>query len=141
MVRVTTKRRTNAQVLRNVFALEKMTRTTRVKAGIFGDKRYPNGTPVALVAAVNEYGNSGRPARPAWREAMSEGKTRFAKTFARGCKRVISGKGTPAEAFDAVGVVMKEAVKKKILEYGIYDTGRLYRSVGYKKLKIGGKDK
>ena len=39
-------------------------KTAVVEVGFFEDARYPDGTPVAFIALVNEYGLGGRAERP-----------------------------------------------------------------------------
>ena len=50
----------------------KVTEVDQVRIGFFGDAKYPNGTLVANVAAMNEYGTSKMPARPFFRNMIAE---------------------------------------------------------------------
>ena len=46
---------------------------SKVTVGIFPESRYPDGTPIAAVAAIQEFGVEGHtPQRPAWRPALPE---------------------------------------------------------------------
>ena len=46
---------------------------SKITVGIFPESRYPDRTPVAVVAGLQEFGVPGRiPARPAWRPALAE---------------------------------------------------------------------
>ena len=46
---------------------------SKVSVGIFPESRYPDGTPVAAVAAYQEFGVQGHmPFRPAWRPALAD---------------------------------------------------------------------
>ena len=45
----------------------------KISVGIFPESKYPDGTPVAAVAAIQEFGVEGHtPQRPAWRPALPE---------------------------------------------------------------------
>ena len=53
--------------LRQFFREAKTGGVKTIQVGIFADSKYPDGTPTALVAAVNEYGSGRIPERPAFR--------------------------------------------------------------------------
>lgn len=52
----------------------KVTRPGTLEVGFFEDARYPDGTSVAMVAAINEFGapNAGIPPRPFFRNMIAE---------------------------------------------------------------------
>lgn len=50
-----------------------------VKVGILDNSKYPDGTSVATVAFMNEYGTSKIPPRPFFRQTISEQKTNWTK--------------------------------------------------------------
>lgn len=50
-----------------------------VKVGILDNSKYPDGTSVATVAFMNEYGTSRIPPRPFFRQTISEQKTNWTK--------------------------------------------------------------
>ena len=56
-----------------------------IKVGVFSTATYPDGTPVAVVAAVNEFGTTDGhiPERPAFRNANVSVKPRLVQTLAR----------------------------------------------------------
>lgn len=52
----------------------KVSKAATLSVGVMEDATYPDGTPVALVAATNEFGRPsvGQPPRPAFRNAIAE---------------------------------------------------------------------
>lgn len=129
----------------------KSLKSARVKVGFpKGWNAYPNGTPVALVASVHEFGSPSRniPSRPFFRSTLFINKNykdlRF-KTFAQ----IARGKVTPSVGLGRLGDVVKndivesiiniqspalkeETIKKKGSTNPLVDTGHLKQSVTYK---------
>lgn len=66
----------------------------QLKVGFIDGATYPDGTPVAMVAATNEYGNpaNNQPPRPFFRNAISDHETEWSEDIARGL-----GKGIELE--------------------------------------------
>ncbi|MFV7280530.1 hypothetical protein ACNPG5_06255 [Citrobacter cronae] len=66
----------------------------QLKVGFIDGATYPDGTPVAMVAATNEYGNpaNNQPPRPFFRNAISDHETEWSEDIARGL-----GKGLELE--------------------------------------------
>lgn len=66
----------------------------QLKVGFIDGATYPDGTPVAMVAATNEYGNpaNNQPPRPFFRNAISYHETEWSEDIARGL-----GKGLELE--------------------------------------------
>lgn len=58
----------------------------QLKVGFIDGATYPDGTPVAMVAATNEYGNpaNNQPPRPFFRNAISDHETEWSEDIARG---------------------------------------------------------
>lgn len=58
----------------------------QLKVGFIDGATYPDGTPVAMVAATNEYGDpaNNQPARPFFRNAISEHEAEWNDDIARG---------------------------------------------------------
>ena len=50
----------------------KSARKKQIKVGFFSDAEYPDGTKVAAVAAINEYGLGDNPERPFFRQSIAE---------------------------------------------------------------------
>ena len=53
--------------LRQFFREAKQGGVKTIQVGIFADSKYPDGTPVAVAAVINEYGSGSIPERPAFR--------------------------------------------------------------------------
>jgi hypothetical protein len=103
MVSVTIKRESST-VLKNL----KNMKSGSVKIGWFPSARYDDekSTPVAAVAAQNEYGNPNNniPARPFLRPAIARDEKKWADIGKRGLKAVLAGKSTNQAVLDLIGV-------------------------------------
>lgn len=66
----------------------------QVKAGFIDGATYPDGTPVAMVAAVNEYGDPARnqPPRQFFRNAIAQHESEWADTIARGMEKGVDAR-------------------------------------------------
>ena len=80
--------------------------TNVAKVGFFPSAKYPDGTPIAYVAAIQEYGVPGRslPARPFFRPTMDANENEWQRTFGILSTRVVQGLMTPKEALEAIGL-------------------------------------
>lgn len=58
----------------------------QLKVGFIDGATYPDGTPVAMVAATNEYGNpaNNQPPRPFFRNAIANHETEWSEAIAKG---------------------------------------------------------
>lgn len=74
-----------------------------------------DGTPVALVAAFNEYGvpSHNQPPRPFFRIAISENTTKWGRQFANGIKHT---NGDFAKVFALMGESISADIRKSIIE-------------------------
>ena len=101
---------------------------------------YDDGTPVELIALYLEFGTKNMPARPFMRSAIKKNKKSWADLLAK------------SRDFDTVGKKMVEDIKESILDgnfkplkqstvnkkghaHVLIDTGKLYDSIDYKKVK------
>lgn len=77
----------------------------QLKVGFIDGATYPDGTPVAMVAATNEYGNpaNNQPPRPFFRNAIAEHEREWLDAISRGLQ-----KGVPLD--DVLAVVGEGAV-------------------------------
>ena len=77
----------------------------QLKVGFIDGATYPDGTPVAMVAATNEYGNpaNNQPPRPFFRNAIAEHESKWLDAISRGLQ-----KGVPID--DVLAVVGEMAV-------------------------------
>lgn len=86
------------------------------KIGWFPSAKYANGTPVAYVAAIQEFGapEVSVPARPFLKPTVARDKDMWVKQLGRGVGDVLKGKRTGNEVFDAIAIVGAEGVKATI---------------------------
>lgn len=78
----------------------------RAKVGWFESAKYPDGTPVAYVAAIQEYGSpaQGIPPRPHKRLTVEKNEQAWKATIASGAKAVLKGIATGASVMEAIGL-------------------------------------
>lgn len=88
--------------------------TKQVKVGFFETSHYPDGTPVAYVAAIQEFGHGPIPPRPFMRPAEAENKSKWAAGIAQGVKQVLAGNGDVVSVLEQVGMVAAGDVRKAI---------------------------
>lgn len=85
-------------------------------AGWFEKSAYPDGRPVAAVAAGNEFGIASRsiPPRPFMRPTVAEKKSQWRQVAAGLAKRVLAGQMTAYDAMDTLGGVIEGDISKTI---------------------------
>lgn len=77
----------------------------RLRVGFFDTARYPDGTPVAYVAAIHEFGAPGQgiPPRPFMRPAAEQNGPEWNRQMAAGAAAVARGAYTPQQVLDQIG--------------------------------------
>jgi hypothetical protein len=88
------------------------------KVGWFETAHYPNGTPVALVAAVQEFGwpEHNIPPRLGMRATADAKREEWGTLAARGARAAMAGKWTVVEVFGALGLKAAGDLRKHITE-------------------------
>lgn len=133
--------------------LKKMT-DMEIQVGFQGDQKYEDGTSIAQVAAVNEFGASDIPERPFMRQSFEnhEGELQAACDAAQ---RLVSSGGSAEQALQQIGAVAKglvqdeivnggfapnaeSTIKKKGSEQPLIDTGTMRQSVNFVVKRRGG---
>ena len=133
--------------------LKKMT-DMEIQVGFQGDQKYEDGTSIAQVAAINEFGASDIPERPFMRQSFEnhEGELLAACDAAQ---RLVSSGGSAEQALQQIGVVAKglvqdeivnggfapnaeSTIKKKGSEQPLIDTGTMRQSVNFVVKRRGG---
>lgn len=133
--------------------LKKMT-DMEIQVGFQGDQKYEDGTSIAQVAAVNEFGASDIPERPFMRQSFEnhEGELQAACDAAQ---RLVSSGGSAEQALQQIGVIAKglvqdeivnggfapnaeSTIKKKGSEQPLIDTGTMRQSVNFVVKRRGG---
>ncbi len=86
------------------------------KVGWLGGKNYPDGTPVAMIAAQNEFGNPAKniPPRPFVRPAIAENENQWKELAAQGANKTLEGKITAEDVMLALTQAAHNAVSKNI---------------------------
>lgn len=90
----------------------------QLKVGFFEHSKYPDGTPIAYVAAIQELGYpaGGIPPRPYLRPTMSDKKTEYGQLIFRVAKAAASGNITVNDGLTQVGAKAASDVKLAIKE-------------------------
>lgn len=93
----------------------------QVKTGFIDGATYPDGTPVAMVAAVNEFGEPARnqPPRPFFRNAIEAHEEEWADAIARGVEKGVDtrtllsivGERIAGEVFQSISALMEPPIK------------------------------
>lgn len=87
--------------------------STRV--GWFEDKTYEDGTPVAYIASIQEFGHGAIPARPFMRPAYENNREKWRKIAEDSAKKVLDGTMTAKASMDLLGVVAQEDIADAII--------------------------
>jgi len=86
------------------------------RVGWFSSAKYEDGTPVAEIAAQNEFGNASKkiPPRPTIRPAIIENKSKWEQMAALGANAILAGKSTAKTVMTAVTLDAENAISKNI---------------------------
>lgn len=86
------------------------------KVGYFENSKYPDGTPVAYVAAIQEMGSPARsiPPRPTMRPAQLETENQVRAIAAQGAQQILEGKNTAYNVMSLIGLAVQNQVSKNI---------------------------
>ena len=78
--------------------------------------KYEDGTPVAMIAAQNEFGNSAKriPPRPFMRPTISKNRITWTKKTVQGLNAVLQGNRNTADVMDMIGQLVAGDVRKAI---------------------------
>lgn len=97
-------------------AMQQLNAGLQCRVGFFETAKYPNGTPVAAVATVHEFGYSpgGIPARPFFRPTIAEQSPEWTRQFGRAAKAIANGKIGAADALEQLGALAAGDVRKTI---------------------------
>jgi hypothetical protein len=86
------------------------------KVGWFEKSKYEDGTPVAYVATIQEYGYPAGniPPRPFMRTTIAEKQQEWKKIAESGSKAILNGKATVGTVMEAIGLKAAGDIRKKI---------------------------
>lgn len=90
----------------------------QTEVGWLDTAKYPDATPVALVAQTQEYGSPARhvPPRPFVRPTIAEQRDEWSRQMGLGVKAVTSGGRTPEQVFTAIGELAAGNVRQSITQ-------------------------
>lgn len=90
-------------------------RDQQLKVGYF-DTRYPDGTPVAAVAAVQEFGSPAKniPPRPTLRTTAAAKKAEWGALARQGAEAILAGRVTGSQVMEQLGLKASGDVAKAI---------------------------
>lgn len=86
----------------------------RLQVGWFEGVNYDDGTPVAGVAAQNEFGGRNVPARPFMRPAIAEHSQKWSDIYRGAAKQWINGTGDYSSVLTAVGLTAEADIRNAI---------------------------
>jgi HK97 gp10 family phage protein len=86
----------------------------RLSVGFFPEAKYEDGTPVAYVAAIQEFGTDTIPARPFMRPTISENRTKWVELIRKGFKAAMAGRVTITQVYGQVGMSTAGDVSRTI---------------------------
>lgn len=94
------------------------TATKSLQVGWLEASRYDDGTPVAGIAAIQEFGSAGRgiPPRPFMRPAIADNKDKWKDTFAQLVRQWIAGSGSYDNVLTTIGLVAEGDIRESIID-------------------------
>lgn len=84
------------------------------RIGFFAHSKYPDGTPAAYVATIQEFGHGAIPARPFFRPTIAEQKAAWRETLRKGYQGALNGKITVESMLTQFAAMAAGDVKQKI---------------------------
>lgn len=137
------------KLLTKLKKMAKNSKKARLTAGFYKDAKYEDGTPVALVAAANNFGTLDSdgfiPPRPFFDDAIRENKDKWAENYGKALKKTdydversskLVGEQMRADIIDSINgwtepPNAKSTVEEKGRDAPLKDTYHMMRSVGY----------
>jgi hypothetical protein len=107
-------RRGNPKAFEKIILALKELDGIETKVGWFPGARYENSTPVAYVAAIQEFGAGPIPPRPFFRATITDQKAAWAGFAEMGAKAILRGTHTAHDVMDGLGELAQEDVKETI---------------------------
>lgn len=109
-------KRSNPKVFQQLDLKIKELQSKQAKIGWFEASKYPDGTPVAYVAAIQEMGAPGKsiPPRPTMRPAAIETEKKVRELAAQGAKAILSGSQTADTVMEGIASTVQSQISKNI---------------------------
>lgn len=86
----------------------------KTSVGWFKSARYEDGTPVAAVAASNEFGGFNKPPRPFMRPTSAKESKNWGNLVGSGARAIIKGNATPNDVMTGLGLKAEGDIRKTI---------------------------
>ena len=107
-------RRTQGSIVQLRQFIEQAEKTT-LTVGFHESAKYADGTPVAYVAAIQEFGVAGKiPPRPFMRPTIAAKRQEFLDLLGKGSKAALRGQFTLVQVFDQVGLKVAGEIRRTI---------------------------
>ena len=106
--------RSNPKAFETLNARLKQLEGVETRVGWFETAKYSDGTSVAYVASIQEFGAGPIPPRPFFRTTIAEEQKKWAQVTAQGAKAVLKGTHTARDVMDGLGELAQEDVKETI---------------------------
>ena len=90
----------------------------KVEAGFFESAKYADGTPVAYIAAIQEFGypEGNIPSRPFFRNAIKANEQKWGEAAKRLIVSAIEGKISESQALEQLGAMIKGDIQESIID-------------------------
>lgn len=115
--KVTVKRKKNPESRKLAKMDKQFKKASIIKVGVpKGSGNYPDGTPITLVAAVNEFGSPSRgiPERSFLRASLHKNSRKYRQTFRKGLTAIAQGKMKSDNLLKLIGQMAESDVKSYI---------------------------
>ena len=111
-------RKTDASAWAKLEAFAKTFRKLELRVGWFSTSQYEDGTPVAYVATIHEYGSSkaGIPPRPFMRPTVEREENNWRRFIAQEAPKILDGRQTVEGLFEILGLNISGEIAKSISE-------------------------
>lgn len=109
-------RKTDAALWKRLTSAMQTFKKTDLKIGWFSTNRYEDGTPVAYVATIHEFGSSkaGIPPRPFMRPTVVREEGNWRRFIAQESRKILKGTQTVAGLFEALGLNISGEIARSI---------------------------
>lgn len=111
-------RKKNMKVLKGLETAISELEGLELRAGWFDTAKYEDGTPVAYVASIHEFGDveSGIPARPFMRPTIARKEGAWREFVTQQAKQIIAGNQNPRDMFEALGLNVSGEIARSITD-------------------------
>lgn len=100
----------------DIEAMMKELASKKLEVGFFEHSRYEDGTPVAGVASIQEFGSVANhiPPRPFFNPALEKNEKKYAKIMAKNFENILEGKINTSQALGQIGEFAKGDIQTSI---------------------------